>query len=674
MSHGISREDDPLGPGPPAVVVNGAETGGGSESSRPQAGPRSLEDVHSSVPVHHPRFWQRLFAFLGPAYLVSVGYMDPGNWATDIKGGAYFGYELLWVLLMSNIMAVLLQALSARLGIVSGRDLAQACRETYSPALSGVLWILCEIAIAACDLAEIIGTVIGLQLLFHLDLRWGLVLTACDTFLFLALQRLGIRKMEAFILVLIATIAVCFFIEIVLAQPEWGAVVRGFVPPLTSAAPFAFSSTEALIVAVGIIGATVMPHNLYLHSALVQTRRVAATFDGRRQACRYNLIDSFIALNGAFLVNAAILIMAAATFYQRPDLPEDITLPHAQQLLYRVLGVTIAPIAFAIALIASGQSSTLTGTLAGQVVMEGFVHLRIRPWVRRLFTRLLAIVPALIAILLAGQGYLMDLLIQSQVVLSLQLPFAVVPLLQLTSDRKRMGEFTNPRWVRVLGWTVASIIIALNTYVVADQIGDWLEAAGAYAFLLWLTVIPVSAGCGLLLIWLIVRPWVIGAPLPVAVGVEARAAALEVARGLTGPHYRRIGVAVDNSARDAIALRHATALAQAHGAELVLIHVVEGVGGQIHGPAAADQERQADEVYLEQLAETLRQSAFNARAVLRFGDPAQQISQAVADEKLDLLVLGSHGHGFLSDRLFGETTGAVQHAVKIPVLAVREPK
>jgi manganese transport protein len=634
----------------------------------------SLEDVHSSVPVHYPRFWQRLFAFLGPAYLVSVGYMDPGNWATDIKGGAQFGYELLWVLLMSNIMAILLQALSARLGIVSGRDLAQACREMYSPALAGALWVLCEIAIAACDLAEIIGTVIGLQLLFHLDLRWGLVLTACDTFLFLALQRLGIRKMEAFILVLIATIAVCFFIEIVLAQPEWGAVVQGFVPPLTGAAPFAFSSTGALIVAVGIIGATVMPHNLYLHSALVQTRRVAATFQGRRQACRFNLIDSVIALNAAFLVNAAILIMAAATFYQRPDLPEDITLPDAQLLLHRVLGVTIAPIAFAIALIASGQSSTLTGTLAGQVVMEGFVHLRIRPWVRRMFTRLLAIVPALIAIVLTGQDYLMDLLIQSQVILSLQLPFAVVPLLQLTSDNTRMGEFANPRWVRVLGWTVAAVIIALNTYVVADQIGTWLEAAGDHAFWLWLTVVPVSVGCGVLLVWLIVRPWVIRARLPVAVGVEARATALEVARGLSGPHYQRIGVAVDNSARDAIALRHATALAQAHGAELVLIHVVEGVGGQIHGSAAADQERQSDEAYLEQLAETLRQNGLNARAVLRFGDPAQQISQAVAAESLDLLVLGSHGHGFLTDRLFGETTGAVQHAVKIPVLAVREAK
>jgi manganese transport protein len=626
--------------------------------------------------VEYPRFWRRLFAFFGPAYLVSVGYMDPGNWGTDIEGGAKFGYELLWVLLMSNVMALLLQALAARLGIITGRDLAQACRENYSRPLGAVLWVLCEIAVTACDLAEVIGTVVGLQLLFGLEPIYGLLLTLLDTFLFLAIQRLGIRKMEAFILVLVLTIAICFLIEIVLAQPDWREVAGGFLPPLRTSAPFVFSSTEALLVAVGILGATVMPHNLYLHSALVQTRRIPPTTAGRRQACWYNLIDSAVALNGAFFVNAAILIVAAATFFDRlpAEQVQDIQLQDAHQMLHTVLGTQAAPIAFAIALIASGQSSTLTGTLAGQVVMEGFVNFRIRPWVRRLITRSVAIVPAAVVIGWVGGSSLMELLILSQVVLSFQLPFAVVPLIQLTSDRKQMGGFANPGWVRVLGWMVTAIIIALNTYVVGDKIGEWLEAAGPYALWLELTVVPVAAGCGLLLLWLIVRPWLIALGQPAAVGPGARHEALLVAQDLTGPLYRRIGVGVDRSARDSITLRHAVALARGYDAEIVLIHVVEGVGGQVHGEAAADLERQGDQAYLEQLAESLRQDGLRVRSLLCFGDPAQEISKAATQEHLDLLVLGSHGHGFLGDRLFGETTGTVQHAVHIPVLAVREPK
>jgi manganese transport protein len=638
--------------------------------------PQSLEEVHSTVPVHYPRFWHRLFAFLGPAYLVSVGYMDPGNWATDITGGARFGYELLWVLLMSNGMAVLLQALSARLGIVSGRDLAQACRESYSRPLGATLWVLCEIAVAACDLAEVIGTVIGLRLLFGLDMLYGLALTTLDTFLFLAIQRLGVRKMEAFILVLILTIALCFLIEIALAQPAIGPVLGGFVPHLTMSAPFVFSSGEALFVAVGILGATVMPHNLYLHSALVQTRRIARSVEGKRQACRYNLIDSVVALNGAFFVNAAILILAAATFYQHPQFGrlEEIDLQDAPRMLYTVLGSQVAPLAFAIALIASGQSSTITGTLAGQVVMEGFVRFRIRPWVRRLVTRLVAIGPALATILLVGEGSMTKLLIISQVILSFQLPFAVVPLVLFTSDRRRMGEFANPRWVRVLGWATTAVIITLNAYLIADQVGKWADELGDAAIWLEVAVVPAAGGCGLLLLWLIIRPWLIAQGAPEAVGAGARATALEVARGLTGPLYRRIGVALDRGPHDALALRHAVALARGHGAELVLLHVVEGVGGQVHGEAAADQEQQAGQAYLDQLAESLRQNGLRARPVLRFGDPAQQLSQAAGQEQIDLLVLGSHGHGFLGDRLFGETTGAVRHAVQIPVLAVREPK
>jgi manganese transport protein len=408
----------------------------------------------------------------------------------------------------------------------------------------------------------------------------------------------------------------------------------------------------------------------------VQTRQIAPTTTGRQQACRYNLIDSAVALNGAFFVNAAILIVAASTFYHNPAIPPDtdIELKNADQMLHNVLGTQIAPIAFAIALIASGQSSTLTGTLAGQVVMEGFVHFRIRPWVRRLVTRLLAIVPALVVIYWVGEGSMMKLLIFSQVVLSFQLPFAVVPLLQFTNDKKRMGEFANPGWVRVLGWAATAIIIALNAYVISDQITKWIEELGEYAIWLEATVIPLAGGCGLLLLWLIVRPWIIALRQLPAIVPEARATARLVARDLTGPLYRRIGVALDNSPRDAIALRHAVALARGYDAELLLIHVVEGVGGQFHGPAAADQERQADQAYLEQLADTLRQSGLQVRAALRFGEPAQEISQTAAQEQLDLLVLGSHGHGFLGDALFGATTGPVQHAVHIPVLAVREVK
>jgi len=657
--------------------------------------PPSLEDVHSSVPVSHPRLWRRMFAFAGPAYLVSVGYMDPGNWATDIEGGARFRYELLWVLLMSNAMAILLQTLAARLGIVTGRDLAQACRENYSKPVGAVLWILCEIAIAACDLAEVIGTVVGLQLLFHLPPLWGLVITTFDTFLFLAIQRLGIRKMEAFILVLVATIGLCFMLEVALANPDWAAVAQGLVPPLfdrglsnaEGGSAFFFSSAAALVVAVGILGATVMPHNLYLHSALVQSRQINRSRAGLRQACKFNLIDSAVALNAAFFVNAAILIMAAAAFHDSEQVQAvlrelhpgegeiKIQLQDAYLLLGRVLG-SYAPMAFAIALLCSGQSSTLTGTLAGQVVMEGFVHLRIRPWIRRLLTRLVAIVPAGLAIVLVGESSMMDLLILSQVVLSLQLPFAIIPLLHFTSDRRRMGEFVNPRWVRVLGWVAATIIIALNGYLVYDQIGDWItaiEASGGSPWWLEVTVVPIVAGCGLLLAWLVAGPWLVGARYAPDEGPTAQATAVRVVADIREPLYRRIGVAVDHSPRDTLPLRHATALARAHGAELVLLHVVEGVGGRLLGRDAADEERRADQAYLEQLAETLRQQGLHVRPVLRFGDPAQELSQAAVADHLDLLVMGSHGHGFISDWLFGEATGSVRHAVRIPVLAVREP-
>ena len=409
--------------------------------TEPRSQGRSLEEVHSSVETQHPKLWKRIFAFAGPAYLVSVGYMDPGNWATDLEGGSRFGYALVWVILMSNMMAVLLQTLAARLGIVTGKDLAQACRSEYSRPASFALWILCEIAIAACDLAELLGTILGLNLLFGIPLLWGALVTLFDTFLLLAIQKLGIRKMEAFILSLICVIASGFVVDLFLAKPDWGAAAAGLAPSLPAG---------SLYIILGIIGATVMPHNLYLHSALVQTRRVSRTIDSKAQACKYNFFDSVLALNAAFFINSAILILAAAVFYRHGIVVTEIQ--QADKLLEELLGSNIAPLAFGMALLAAGQSSTLTGTLAGQIVMEGFVRIRLRPYLRRLITRLIALLPAVAVIWISGDQGTYKLLILSQVILSLQLPFAIVPLVHFTSDKLKMGSFASGLWVKVLAW------------------------------------------------------------------------------------------------------------------------------------------------------------------------------------------------------------------------------
>ncbi|HOS04025.1 MAG TPA: Nramp family divalent metal transporter, partial [Candidatus Hydrogenedentes bacterium] len=383
-----------------------------------------IGQTSDEVLVRRRGWLRRLIAFLGPAYLVAVGYMDPGNWATDIEGGSRFGYSLLWVLVMSNLMAILLQTLSARLGLVTGLDLAQACRREYPRPVVYSLWVLAEIAIAATDLAEALGTIIGLNLLFGMDLLWGCALTAFDTFLLIGMQRFGVRKIEAVILTFVATIGACFLVEIFLAKPDVHAMAAGLVPRL---------DFSAVYIIIGILGATVMPHNLYLHSSLVQSRAVSNTLTGRREACRFNFVDSLVALNLALLVNGAIYIMAAANFHAKGI--EVTEIQQAHHLLERLLGDTIAPIAFAVALIAAGQSSTITGTISGQIVMEGFLNLRIRPWLRRLVTRTVALAPAVVAIIVFGEKATYQLLILSQVALSLQLPFAIVPLLHFTSDR-----------------------------------------------------------------------------------------------------------------------------------------------------------------------------------------------------------------------------------------------
>ncbi len=430
----------------------------------------SLPEVHGSIAIPHGAgFWRKLLAFAGPGYLVAVGYMDPGNWATDIAGGASFGYTLLSVIIISNLMAILLQALAARLGIASGRDLAQACRDHYSPTTTFALWILCEIAIAACDLAEVLGAAIALNLLFGLPLIWGVCLTALDVLIVLYLQHKGFRYVEALVVTLIFLIAGSFAIELWLSRPDPASVLRGSVPTIDI-----LRNRDMLYIAIGILGATVMPHNLYLHSSIVQTRKYLDDVESKREAIRFSTIDSSVALMSALFINGAILVVAAATFHGTPY--ENVAdIGDAYKLLSPLLGTTVASTVFAMALLFSGQNATLTGTLAGQIVMEGFISLRLRPWLRRLITRLIAIVPAVAVIAIYGEQGTGPLLILSQVILSLQLPFAVFPLVQFTSEKAKMGEFANPVWVKLLAWTVALIIAALNAWLLYQTIADLIR-------------------------------------------------------------------------------------------------------------------------------------------------------------------------------------------------------
>jgi manganese transport protein len=429
----------------------------------------SLPESHHSVQI--PRgvsFWRKALAFAGPGYMVAVGYMDPGNWATDLAGGARFGYTLLSVILLSNLMAILLQALALKLGIATGRDLAQACRDHYSRPVSFVLWVLCEIAIAACDLAEVIGSAIALNLLFGIPLIWGVCLTAFDVLLILLLQNKGFRYLEAFVITLVATIGVCFAVELIMAKPELAAIAGGLVPTSQIV-----TNPMMLYIAIGILGATVMPHNLYLHSSIVQTRKVLPDTPSKREAIRFATLDSTVALLFAFFINASILILAAATFHQTGH-QEVAEIGDAYHLLAPLLGTTVASTLFAVALLASGQNSTITGTLAGQIVMEGFLNIRLPAWLRRLITRLIAIVPAVIVTAMYGERGAGGLLILSQVILSLQLSFAVVPLVYFTSQRSKMGEFVNRTWLAVLAWAVAVTIAGLNAWLLVGTFKIWL--------------------------------------------------------------------------------------------------------------------------------------------------------------------------------------------------------
>ena len=617
----------------------------------------SLSEVHQSVDTTNskkPR-WRRILSFFGPAYLVSVGYMDPGNWATDLQGGSKFGYSLLWVLLMSNLMALLLQSLSARLGIVRGRDLAQANRETYPKKINFFLYILAEVAIAATDLAEVLGMAIGIQLLTGIPLMWAVGITVLDTFLLLILQRLGMRKMEAFIIALVAIIGLSFLTEIILARPVLGEVVTGFVPTIPN--------HEALFIAIGIIGATVMPHNLYLHSALVQTRKIQRDDQGIRKALKYNFVDSAVALNAAFLVNAAILVLAATVFYKagRQDVAEIKT---AHELLNGFLGTNLAPTLFAVALIAAGQSSTITGTLAGQIVMEGYLRIRINPWIRRLLTRLIAIIPAVIVIMINGENNIDDLLVLSQVILSLQLGFAVIPLIHFVSDKKTMGAFVIKPYVQVLAWLITAVLVYLNLRMVYEQAMEFFVTSDNF---FWKSVIVLSTLLYLVLMVIaILYPLVKKKPQAASIKVHKKDVNIEA---IPLPKYRRVAVALDFSERDQMVLSHAMVQAEP-GGTVVLIHVVESASAKILGEHSDDYETRSDQEKLESYAAQLQQYNFVGEAHLGFRNRSKEIPRIVKESGADLLIIGAHGHKGMKDWLYGETIDTVRHQLKIPVLIV----
>ncbi|HEX4276350.1 MAG TPA: Nramp family divalent metal transporter [Bryobacteraceae bacterium] len=617
---------------------------------------RSLADVHESVPTGNLTFWRRMFAFAGPAYIVSVGYMDPGNWATDLLGGSRFGYQLLWVLVMSNAMAILLQTLGARLGIVTGRDLAQACRETYPRAVNLALWFLCEIAIVACDLAEVLGAAIALNLLFHIPMLAAVALTALDTLLVLWLQKLGIRYFEAFILGLIAIIAICFAAEVFMAKPEAAGILSGLVPWIDS---------RSLVVAIGMLGATVMPHNLYLHSALVQTRHIGHTVEEKRTACKWNLVDCTVALNVAMLINCAILILAAAVFYRAHT--EVTEIQQAFLLLAPLMGTIVAAKLFGVALFASGQSSTLTGTLAGQIIMEGFLNIRVRPWLRRLVTRSLAIVPAFAVIWLAGNGGTLKLLLLSQVVLSLQLPFAIMPLIHFTSDPQRMGPFASGWKLRVAGWITALIVVALNLWLAQQQIAQWASDAPKYAALIWSVALIGGGGLFGLLLWITVQPYRRPIVATATLGLEQRSAEL-----ISAPTYRKILVPLDHSPLDRIALGHAAAMASRSNGRIYLLHVEEGVTSQLYGSESSTAEVEAGREYLDSLVDSLGEMKIDVETAIRHGsNPRREIVRYAREIEPDLLVMGAHGHGGIKDLIFGNTINPVRHQLDIPILVVR---
>ena len=612
----------------------------------------SLSEVHQSIDTKKTVGWKRIFSFLGPAYLISVGYMDPGNWATDLAGGSKFGYALIWVLLMSNLMALLLQSLSARLGIVRGRDLAQANREAYPRAINFILYILAEIAITACDLAEVLGMAIGIQLLTGLPLVWGVSITVLDTFLLLYLQKLGMRKMEAFIITMVAVVAIAFLIEIILAKPQIGEVALGFIPSLPN--------DEALYIAIGIIGATVMPHNLYLHSALVQTRKINRTEKGIKLALKFNLIDTTVALNIAFLVNAAILILAAAVFFKSGN-SHVAEIKEAHRLLPGFLG-NLAPILFAVALIAAGQSSTITGTLAGQIVMEGYLQLRINPLVRRLLTRLLAIIPALLVIIIYGEHNVDALLILTQVILSLQLGFAIIPLIHFVSDKKTMGIFTINPLTKIAAWLIASVLIYLNFKMLANEVAGIFEGENIFPKIMVIIAAIIFIS---LLIYIVIHPFIGKRKAPASIQMHPAAGSMK----LEIPHFKKIAVALDFTENDKKLIAYAAGQGK-EDTSYVFIHVVESASAKLLGKESDDYETKTDQDHMDYYIRQMKEQGLNSEGVLGFRNRAKEIIRIVKEQNADMLVVGAHGHTGLKDFIYGQTINTVRHELQIPVLVV----
>jgi manganese transport protein len=621
---------------------------------------QSLGEVHESVDTTvKSGFWRKILAFTGPAYLVSVGYMDPGNWATDLAGGSKYGYTLIWVLLMSNLMAILLQGMSSRLGIVRRRDLAQANREAYPPFVNFVLYVLAEIAITATDLAEVLGMAIGIQLLTGLPLMFGICVTVLDTFIILFLQRYGMRKMEAFIIGLIAVIGFSMLWELFYAKPHLGAVMTGFIPRLPD--------SEALYIAIGIIGATVMPHNLYLHSALVQTRKFNHDEAGIKQALKMNRIDNAVALNLAFLVNAAILVLAAAVFFLHGH-TEIADIRDASNLLSPLLGYTLAPIIFAVALIAAGQSSTVTGTIAGQIVMEGYLRLRINPWLRRLITRLLAIIPAVLVLGIAGESEIGNLLVFSQVLLSLQLGFAIIPLIHFVSDKKKMGKHAIKPGTKVLAWVVATVLVYLNIKMVYSELIVFFDQH----YPLWSQslLIAVTMALIILLGYVLLFPFINKKQEIQSARIHAVRAALPDLSHIEKPVYRKIAMALDFGKNDKGIIENALAQGE-HDTEYLLIHITESASTRLIGNESDDYETQQDREQLKAYVKMLREKNILSTSVLGHSKRAKEIVRIVNEHEADLLVIGGHGHTGLKDWIYGETVNYVRHYVNIPVLIVK---
>lgn len=615
---------------------------------------KSLDEVNASVNTSGKGGFRKILAFFGPAYMISVGYMDPGNWATDIEGGSKYGYSLIWVLVMSNLIALLLQSHCVRLGIVAGKDLAQASKDYYSKFVNFFLYVLAEIAIAACDLAEVVGMAIGIHLLFpSISLLTGVCITVLDSFILLFLLNAGIRKLEAFIISLVAIIGVSFFIQLLIAKPDVMEISKGLIP--------GFTNENALYIAIGIIGATVMPHNLYLHSSLVQTRQFEPTRVETKKAIRFNIVDSAIALNLALFVNAAILIIAATTFFNTGIEVSEIQ--EAHKMMAPLLGSTLAPILFAIALIAAGQSSTITGTLAGQIIMEGYLNLRLQPWIRRILTRLIAIVPAFLTIYYLGEEKTGDLLVLSQVILSLQLGFAIIPLIHFVSNKKMMGDFVIPLWQKIASWISVLVIVFLNCQMLFYKIKEWILNSH-YSTLIEFTVVPLAIFCLAILVYITFEPLTKRKITTKASHFHGDVPQIKFE---TIKPYKTIAITVDFSSSDNKAINKAIMLGGTQS-NYLLIHVLETANAVMYGSDTNDFERNSDTQHLQAYVNQLKDNGYQCDSKLGFGQPKKIIPKLVAE--CDILVMGTHGHKAIKDILFGTTVESVRHNISIPLILV----